>query len=59
MRRRLYYMLPNVKTARAELDELLLARIEERHIHGMHQRDIPGNSKYFSDEGVIGRSVKR
>ncbi|WP_229502716.1 DUF1269 domain-containing protein [Pseudoduganella guangdongensis] len=33
MRRRLYYMLPNVKAARAELDELLLARIEERHIH--------------------------
>ena len=35
MRRRLYYMLPNVKAARAELDELLLARIEERHIHFM------------------------
>jgi hypothetical protein len=35
MRRRLYYMLPNVTTARAELDELLLARIEERHIRFM------------------------
>ena len=33
MRRRLYYMLPDVPSARALLDELLLARIEERHMH--------------------------
>lgn len=33
MRRRLYFMLPNVASARAMLDELLLARIEERYIH--------------------------
>lgn len=33
MRRRLYYMLPDVRSARALLDELLLARIEERHMH--------------------------
>lgn len=32
MRRRLYYMLPDMPGARAMLDELLLARIEERHI---------------------------
>ena len=32
MRRRLYYTLPDVAAARALLDELLLARIEERHI---------------------------
>ena len=35
MRRRLYYMLPNVPSARAMLDELLLARIEERRMHFM------------------------
>jgi hypothetical protein len=33
MRRRLYFMLPDVPSARSLLDELLLARIEERHIH--------------------------
>ena len=33
MRRRLYYLLPDVPSARALLDELLLKRIEERHIH--------------------------
>lgn len=32
MLRRLYYTLPDVPTARAILDELLLARIEEKHI---------------------------
>jgi hypothetical protein len=33
MLRRIYYMLPNVPAARAMLDELLLARIEERRMH--------------------------
>lgn len=33
MRRRLYFMLPDVTSARAMLDELLLARIEERYLH--------------------------
>ena len=33
MRRRLYFMLPNVASARSLLDELLLARIEERYMH--------------------------
>lgn len=32
MRRRLYYMLPDIASARATLDELLLARIEISHI---------------------------
>ena len=31
--RRLYFLLPDVATARTVVDELLLARIEERHIH--------------------------
>jgi hypothetical protein len=35
MRRRLYFMLPDVPSARAMLDEMLLARIEERHMKFM------------------------
>jgi len=31
--RRLYFLLPNVESAKTIVDELLLARIEERHIH--------------------------
>ncbi len=39
MKKRLYFMLPNVQSAREVLDELLLARIEERHIHFLARRD--------------------
>lgn len=31
--RRLYFLIPNVDSAKKIVDELLLARIEERHIH--------------------------
>lgn len=31
--RRLYFLVPEVETAKTIVDELLLARIEERHIH--------------------------
>jgi hypothetical protein len=31
--RRLYFLLPDIISAKAIVDELLLARIEERHIH--------------------------
>lgn len=33
MRRRLYFLLPDIGRARRIVDQLLLARIEERHIH--------------------------
>jgi hypothetical protein len=33
MRRRLYFLLPNINLTRQVFNELLLARIEERHIH--------------------------
>jgi hypothetical protein len=33
MRRRIYYMLPDNASARRTMDDLLLLRIEERHIH--------------------------
>lgn len=35
MRHRLYYLLPSVAAARTAMDDLLLARIEARHIHFM------------------------
>ena len=39
MRRRLYFVLPDVKSAREMLDEFLLARIECKHIHFLSKRD--------------------
>ncbi|MES2049563.1 MAG: DUF1269 domain-containing protein, partial [Pseudomonadota bacterium] len=33
MKRRLYYMLPDIPSARSMLDELLLARVDERNLH--------------------------
>jgi hypothetical protein len=43
MRRRLYFLLPNVQTAKIVVDELLLARIEERHIHVLAREGTPMN----------------
>jgi uncharacterized membrane protein YeaQ/YmgE (transglycosylase-associated protein family) len=39
MRRRLYFMLPHADSARQVVDDLLLARIEARHIHILGPRD--------------------
>jgi hypothetical protein len=33
MRRRLYFVLSDIESARKMLDEMLLARIEEKRIH--------------------------
>jgi len=41
MRRRLYYLLPDVASARKVMDDLLLARIEERHIHFIARHGTP------------------
>ena len=41
MRRRLYFLLPDIGRARQILDELLLARIEERHIHVLAREGTP------------------
>ena len=38
MRRRLYYVMPDLPSARRMMDDLLLARIEERHIHFFAKR---------------------
>ena len=41
MRRRLYFVLPNILSARQTMNDLLLARIEEKHIHSIARRDVP------------------
>jgi hypothetical protein len=41
MKRRLYYLLPDAGSARAIMDDLLLARIEERHLHFVAQPGTP------------------
>ena len=46
MRRRMYFLLPDVPTARQVVDELLLARIDDRHMHvlakeGTTMEDLP------------------
>jgi hypothetical protein len=38
MRRRLYFVLPDVPSARRVADELLLARVEDRHMHVLAKR---------------------
>ncbi len=43
MRRRLYYLLPDVASARATMNDLLLARVEERHIHFIARDGMPMN----------------
>lgn len=39
--RRLYFLLPDVETARKVVDELLLKRVDERHIHLLARRGTP------------------
>jgi hypothetical protein len=46
MRRRLYFLLPDIKTAKAVFNKLLLARIEQQHVfflarEGMSLSDLP------------------
>lgn len=41
MRRRLYFLMPDIRLTRQILDELLLARIDERHIHVLARDGTP------------------
>jgi hypothetical protein len=38
MRRRLYFVLPDVDSARRTADDLLLARVEDRHMRFLARR---------------------
>jgi hypothetical protein len=39
--RRIYFLTPNVASAKAIVDELLLARIDDRHIHVLAREGTP------------------
>lgn len=39
--RRIYFLAPNIDISKKIVDELLLARIEERHIHVLARRGTP------------------
>ena len=39
--KRIYFLVPRIDIAKKIVDELLLARIEERHIHILAKRDTP------------------
>lgn len=41
MRRRLYVICPNLQAAQQTMNDLLLARIDERHLHVLARRDTP------------------
>jgi hypothetical protein len=41
MRHRLYYLLPDVESARRTFDDLLLNRIEQRHVHFLASGPLP------------------
>lgn len=40
MRRRIYWLLPDLPSARRTMDDLLLARIEHRHIHFLAREGV-------------------
>ncbi len=54
MRRRLYYLLPDVASARATMNDLLLARVEERHIHFVARDGMPMDGLH--EASVVQRS---
>lgn len=62
MRRRLYFMLPDLASARAMLDELLLARIDEKNMHfcakeGMLPADMPEANSFQKTDLIHGAEV--
>lgn len=40
MRKRIYWLLPDVASARRTMDDMLLARIDERHMHFVGREDL-------------------
>jgi hypothetical protein len=62
MRRRLYFVLPDTASARKMLDEMLLARIEERNMHFLARRgtlpaDVPEATLMQKTDVVHGAHV--
>src|ERR1044072_4459728 len=62
MKKRLYFMLPDIQSARSMLDEMLLARVEERRIHFLAKRgtlpdDLPEASVLQKTDIVHGAEM--
>src|SRR5688572_32888298 len=62
MRRRLYFVLPDVQSARSMRDEMLLSRIESRHLHFLAKRgtlppDLPEASVLQKTDIVHGAQM--
>lgn len=62
MRRRLYFMLPDMDSARKMLEEMLLARIEERRVHFLARRgtlppDLPEATVFQKTDIVHGAQL--
>ena len=62
MRRRLYFLLPDVKTAKAVFNKLLLARIEQEHVfflarEGMSLSDLPEATMLQKSDELHGLAV--
>ncbi len=52
--RRLYFLVPPLETAKRIVEELLLARVEERHIHILAKEGVPIES--LPEAGLLQRS---
>lgn len=52
--RRIYFLVPSVASAKVIVDELLLARIEERHIHVVAREGTP--LAHLPEAGIAQRS---
>lgn len=54
--KRLYFLLPDVDSAKKIVDELLLARIEERHIHIVARDHAPLEKAHLPEAGLFEES---
>lgn len=54
--KRLYFVLPDVESAKTIVDELLLARIEERHIHIVAKDHTPLEKANLPEAGLFEES---
>ena len=54
MLRRIYCLVPNLEVARKVVDEMLVARVEEKHIHVLAKRGTPLRPPRGDDTAEIG-----
>ena len=54
--KRLYFLVPTVESAKTIVDELLLARIEERHIHIVAKDHAPLEKAHLPEAGLFEES---